>query len=322
MKADTKKGIFMEIINYLQKYEKEVVDLWNNCLTFDPIDIKKFRNQILLDDNFDVNLSWLALDNNKVIGYICAMKRKFPYLEKGLEPERGWIDIMFVDKDYRKQGIGTKLLKLAEDKLIEMGAKNITLCAYSPSYFMWGLDPKHYPDSISFFEKHDYKGYEEHYSMGKDLHGFEIPEKTKEKIKAAESKGYQFINYDFKYCVELLEFMKNEFGGGWKRNALMAMQKGIAEDVLFLVINPEGKICGCCNRAIDGNPMRFGPIGIAKSERNNGLGSILLDLVCFEMCKKGIYRMFFVTTDEPGRRYYERNGLSVIRSYITYRKEI
>ena len=37
--------------------------------------------------------------------------------------------------------------------------------------------------------------------------------------------------------------------------------------------------------------MRFGPIGIAAKERNNGIGSVLLDLYCFEMSRRGIYRM-------------------------------
>lgn len=311
----------MEILNYSQEFESQVVDLWNRTCTFDPIDVKKFRKQALFDDNFNSDLSWVVVDDNKVVGYILAMKRIFPYLERGIEPERGWIDVIFVDKDYQRQKIGSQLLKLAEDKLKEMGVKNITLGAYSPSYFFWGLDPDHYPESILFFEKHGYKGFEEHFSMGKDLHGYQIPEKTKEKIKLAEEKGYKFINFDYKYSIELLNFLKDEFGGGWKRNALIAMQNDIAEDVLFLVLNKDNRIVGCCNRAIDGNPMRFGPIGIAESERNAGLGSILLDLVCFEMCKKGIYRMYFITTDEPGRRYYEKNGLEVFRKFITYKKE-
>ena len=37
----------MEIINYLQKYESQVVDLWNRCCTFDSIDVRKFRKQAL-----------------------------------------------------------------------------------------------------------------------------------------------------------------------------------------------------------------------------------------------------------------------------------
>ena len=100
------------------------------------------------------------------------------------------------------------------------------------------------------------------------------------------------------------------------------MQKDTAEDVMLLVLNREGKICGFCMRAIDGNPMRFGPIGISESERNAGIGGVLLDLQCFEMSKKGIYRMYFVTTDEPGRRYYERHGLQVFRIFVLYNKEI
>ena len=119
----------MEIINYLQKYEGQVVDLWNRCCTFDSIDVKKFRKQALFDDNFDPALSWIALDGDKVVGYILATKRKFPYLERGTEPTRGWINVIFVDEEYRRQGIGQKLLDLAENKLKEMGATNITLGA-------------------------------------------------------------------------------------------------------------------------------------------------------------------------------------------------
>ncbi len=312
----------MEIITYHQKYESETVDLWNRCCTFDPIDVKKFRKQALFDDNFDEHLCWLALDQEKVVGFLLAMKRVFPYLERGTEPDRGWINVIFVAPEYRKNGIGQKMYDLAEGELRARGAKNITLGAYSPSYFFAGLDPDHYPESISFFEKNGYIGKEQHYSMGKSLHGYSIPEQTLAKKQAAEAKGYSFIPFNYQYSIELLEFLKQEFGGGWKRNALIAMQNETAQDLILLVLDKDHKICGFCMRAIDGNPMRFGPIGVAKSLRNEGIGSILLDLQCFEMAKKGIYRMYFITTDDPGRRYYERHGLEVIRKFVDYRKEI
>ena len=100
------------------------------------------------------------------------------------------------------------------------------------------------------------------------------------------------------------------------------MQRNEAEDLILVVTDPQGRICGFCMRAIDGNPMRFGPIGVNKNLRNLGIGTILLDMQCYEMAKRGIYRMYFVTTEENGRRYYERNGLSVIRRTVEYRKEI
>lgn len=102
----------------------------------------------------------------------------------------------------------------------------------------------------------------------------------------------------------------------------MAMQNDVAEDVLLLVVDKDNKICGCCNRAIDGNPMRIGPIGIAEQKRNAGIGTVLFTYAMCEMCKKGIYRVYFITTDEPGRRYYERQGLTVIRTCIEYKKEL
>ena len=313
----------MSIIQYNHRtMESAVVNLWNECCVFDPLTTQKFRKQALFDENFDNGLCFVEIEDDQVVGFILGTKRKFPYLERGLESDQGWINVIFVKEEYRRRGIGTKLLRTVEDILTERGVKKITLAAYSPNFFFAGLDPDNYPQSIGFFEKNAYSAYEKHYSMGMNLHGFQISEKVKEKKRLAESKGYVFQNFTYEYSLELLDFLKEEFGGGWKRSALINMQKDQAQERLFLVLNPEGKICGFANRSIDDNEMRFGPIGVSAKERNNGLGSILLECAMYEMTKKGLYRMFFMTTDDHGRRYYERIGLDVIRTFITYRKEI
>ncbi len=313
----------MLIKNYAQKYENQVLDLWNKCCIFDAIDVQKFRKQALFDENFDVELAWIAVsEDDQVKGFIYGIKRKFPYLERGLEADRGWINVIFVDPEFRKRGIGQDLYVKVETLFKEKGVKNITLGAYSPNYFFWGLDPDHYSEAVKFFEKNGYYSVDMHYSMGKNLHGYQIPEITLKKKQDAQRKGYTFKTFDYADALEVLQFLHDEFGAGWKRNALISMREGTACDYQLVMRNPEGKVCGWCMRAIDGNPMRFGPIGIAKRERNNGFGSILLDMQCYEMAKKGIYRMYFITTEENGRRYYERNGLSVIRRFVDYRKDI
>lgn len=312
----------MEIINFTQEYEMDVIHLWNRCCSFDEIDLTKFRRQALLDDNFDSNLCWIALDEKKVVGFIMATKRKFPYLERGLEPQRGWINVFFVDPDVEREGIGTQLYIKAEQALQCLGATNITMGAYSPNYFFPGIDENHYPKAASFLKKMGYDSSNVHYSMEKQLMDYEMPEAIVLKKHLFEEKGYQFIPFEGFYSLELLSFLRDEFGGGWKRNALLAMQNQTAEEVILLVLNPQGKICGFSMRAIDGNPMRFGPIGIAADERNSGIGSVLLQWSCHEMAKRGIKRMFFMTTDEAGKRFYLRNGLSVIRTYVDYKKEL
>ena len=312
----------MKITNYSQKYEKEVVDLWNKTLIADPITVHKFRKQALFDENFDTVLCFVAIENGHVGGFLLATKRKFPYLERGIEPTRGWINVMFVDQNNQRKGIGRSLVKLAEEKLKAMGAETVTLGAYSPNYFFPGIDKYSYSTALKFFDKMGYQAGKESYSMCKDLHGYRISEETLEKLSKEQEAGFSFINFQYEYALELLEFTKNEFGGGWKRNSLISMQNNTAEDCILLVLDREQKIVGFCMRMIDGNPMRFGPIGVKAEVRNYGIGGILFDIMQLEMEKRGIYHLYFVSTDTPGRRFYERHGVKVFRTYVDYRKII
>lgn len=312
----------IEYLKFKQDYEQQVVDLWNECCYFDPITIERFRKQALYDDNFDSELCEVCLDDDLLVGFIMATKRKFPYMEKGLEIDRAWINVMFVKDEYQNRGIGEKLYKDIENKLIKLGTKEITLAAYSPGYFFAGIDEEHYPKAAKFFKKMGYVSLEEHVSMGKDLHGYQIPQEILDRKKEKEEQGFKFINFENKYALKLIDFLTKEFPGGWKRNALLSLRENTAKDRILMIIDKNDEVCGCCLRAIDSNPIRFGPIGIAEKYRSEGLGTILLDMGCYEMAKKGLYRMFFMTTTSKARKYYERNGLSVIRTCYDYRKKL
>lgn len=115
--------------------EDSVVDLWNETLIYDAITKEKFRKNIIFDENFDNDLCCVYLIDNVVVGFILGMKRKFPYLERGLEEDKAWISIVFVKETYQRQGIGTLLLKEIEKRLKDKGTKTIFLANYSPSYF-------------------------------------------------------------------------------------------------------------------------------------------------------------------------------------------
>ena len=109
----------MEIQNYNQRYEQAVVDLWNACLPCDPLTLQKFRKQALLDDNFDPSLCYVALDDQEVAGFLLATRRKFPYLERGTEPDRGWINVLFVEAGHRRQGIGRALVEKGHGRRVQ-----------------------------------------------------------------------------------------------------------------------------------------------------------------------------------------------------------
>ena len=52
------------------------------------------------------------------------------------------------------------------------------------------------------------------------------------------------------------------------------------------------------------------------------VAALLIKAIGEQLEKRGIHYIFFMTTDEPGKRYYGRNGFEVIRTFTEYRKVI
>jgi len=306
---------------YNQSMEAEVVALWNKCLTEDAISTQIFRKQVLFDENFQRELCFVAIEDNTIVGYLLATKRVFPYNERGLEPTRGWINLMFVDKNYRRKGIGSTLVKKAEEELKARGAERITLGAYSPNYFFPGIDVNAYKDAVPFFESLGYEYTAPAESMNGSLMNYQFPADFEEKLAKANAQGYTFKKFSYEYSFKLLDFLKEEFGAGWKRNALMKMQANVAEDYIWMCVDANDDVVGFCMRAIDDSECRFGPFGVKKELRSHGLGNILFNLMCMDMKAMRHYNLYFLWTHDA-MAFYQRHGIDVYRTYKCYDKHI
>lgn len=307
--------------SFQQERFQQVLTCWNQSLIYDGIDEERFKQLILLDENFNPDLFLLAMNDEKVIGFCYGIRRKIPYLERGLEENRGWIVIMGVLPEYQNQGIGTMLCDEVEKRLKDMGTKEITLCAYSPNYFFPGID-KRYQQAISFFENRNYVYRTESVSMQRSLWDYHMADQYKEKLASLEKDGIHIIRYNDEYMLPLLNYLLENFGAGWKRNALIAMQKKEAEDTILLVVDEQKNILGFCMRKIDGNDARFGPFGVSEHLRSKGIGGVLFEYMMQEMKQKGIYYLYFLWTDGAAQRFYERHDVKVYRTYQLYRKEV
>ena len=307
--------------SFQQERFQQDLTCWNQSLIYDGIDEERFKQLILLDENFNPNLFLLAMNDEKVVGFCYGIRRKIPYLERGLEENRGWIVIMGVLPEYQNQGIGTMLCDEVEKRLKDMGTKEITLCAYSPNYFFPGID-KRYQKAISFFENRNYVYRTESVSMQRSLWDYHMADQYKEKLASLEKDGIHIIRYNDEYMLPLLNYLLENFGAGWKRNALIAMQKKEAEDTILLVVDEQKNILGFCMRKIDGNDARFGPFGVSEHLRSKGIGGVLFEYMMQEMKQKGIYYLYFLWTDGAAQRFYERHDVKVYRTYQLYRKEV
>lgn len=297
----------------------EVLSLWNHVLVYDRITSERFDNQLLFDENFEPSLLQLAFEDDTLVGFIYGVKRKVPYLTRGLEPDRGWIVQIAVQETMRRQGIGTHLVNLLSQQFKQESVKEITLSAYSPNYFTPGVDVR-YKEALAFFDKLGYVNKGDAVSMGVDLAKHVVD--TESLIAQQAANGYFVKPYEEKYMLDLLTFAQREFGGGWTRNIYLALAAHQAENRIFIAVDKDDRVIGFVMRAIDGNETRFGPIGVDSTIRSKGLGSVLLEVLLDDLIKRGYYYAFFLWTHGDAIRFYHRHGFEVYRTYTLLRKEI
>lgn len=312
----------MKIIHYSQQYEEKVIALWNQTLTQDSLNQDVFRKQIIFDENFNSDLFLLAFENDQLIAFLLGMKRKFPYLERGLESEKAWISVIGVHPDYRRKQIASILVNEIEEKFKQSNTTQIILASYSPNYFFPGIDKESYPNAIPFFTKLGYQLEGEAVSMHRSLLTYRFEETYRLRKENAEKQGYQFKPFTYDYSLKLLNFLQCEFGGGWKSNALGSLKQNEAEKTIMIVCDKQDDIVGFCMRKMDGCDHRFGPFGIAESLRSEGLGSILFELMMLQMKQQKLFHLYFLWTHGAGMRFYLRHGLEVYRTYVLGKKQL
>ncbi len=311
----------MEIKNYSDIYLEEIIKLWNEEFPLDSIEKEDFIKTHLNDPNFDNRLFLIALDNQKVIGFLFGIKRLVPYFSKGLQEDKCWIKMVLVASNYQNRGHGTKLLNKFESLVNGNKTLEIILAMYSPNYLFAGIEECR-TSAINFFEKNGYHFKENAYWMEKDLTNFIYPDSTKILKKIKEKENFNFFSYNNKYKEKLLLMIEENFSDGWYNYVNEAIKNNTAQETIIVAIKQQ-EVVGYISRAsIDGNPSRIGPFGVASNYRSYKLGEILLAEMFQSMKDNNIFNAFFKSTEENGKRFYERNQMKVARVFLKYSKTI
>lgn len=312
----------METIAYDKQYFSQILNLWNQEMIADPFSEERFLKNIVLDENFSEELCRLYIEDSKVRGFIWAVKRKYPYGERGLEPSRGWIVSLCVDRDFQRKGIGGQLVKDVENILRKDNVKQITLAAYSPNYLFPGVDINNYPNAQQFFENLDYLVGSPAVSMSQDLTKFQFSDFYIDHRRKLQELGYVLSKFKLSDAEDLLQFLKTNFPGGWAKNVKESILENRSEETILILRNRNKEIVGYCQRAIDGNPGRFGPFGVKEDLRGLKLGMYLFNEMMFEMKKHQIYFTYFLWTSGSAQLFYEKNGMNSYREYILMSKKL
>lgn len=186
-------------------------DLWNNEYgkTFPITEELLNRN---LSNAYD-NASYVALDNEKVIGFIIGKiwESKF-YIDS--YNDTGWISLIYVHPEYRNKGIGTKLLDIVEKEFEKLNKKTIHIGKDYNDFFP-GL-PKDLGESLGWFEK---RGYIRPYDTN------DLINSNKDKIKLINNT-FVFKNADLSDKDRILNFMRKNWPGRWTKETIDYFENG------------------------------------------------------------------------------------------------
>ncbi len=256
---------------------EELLALWAKELSKDfPMREELFKQNSFDDVNISYESSHIAVDDSdEVIGFVVA-KRWQEEIDVGMDPKRGWIQVLLVDSEHRKKGIGTALLHRAEADLKKRGIKELQL-AGDPFHYFPGI-PDQYKETQKWAEKKGFIKRVDTYDMINHLEkSYPLPEDN--------TVEFSLLKRDEK--DELISFLERCFPGRWVYEAIKYFEKN-GDGREFLVLKKKGRIIGFCrindadspfiaqnvywSPLFEGSVGGIGPLGIDSEEQKQGYG--------------------------------------------------
>lgn len=288
-------------------------------LTADLVTEDRFLRQVQLDPNFRKEGCHFAFIDEEPVGCCISVARRVPVEGQIIDQDRGYLWVMGVLPEFEGKGIGSELLRRAEEYLRSAGKKVCMASCYSPGYFWPGVDVKAYSRGLSFLLN---RGYEEVYrpiSCQTCLLNLAKPSWVNDFEVKAEALGIQFSHDPRFYTSQTLRFARTEFGPDWAkffRDSVLRQLDGDLRTGTVVAVQG-GEVLGFAH--FDGE--RFGPIGIGQHSRGKGLGQILMWKALERQRAAGFENSWFMWSDDKTLdRLYRHAGFEIVRRFALLRK--
>lgn len=200
-----------------------------------------------------------------------------------------WLRLLIVARGERRRGIGTALLRDAE----ELGAR--VAAAEPGNYFTPGVLTTD-QETTAFFHRQGYL--ETRWTWNLDV-------SLDERLPAVETGGPPTVRRPgHQEADRLLEFVEREFGRIWRFEAAKAFARDVP--VAFLE-ETDGAISGFAVHDVNNRGLGFfGPTGVSPSMRGRGIGKRLLLASLRDMKRLGFARAVIPWTDSLD--FYRRSA--------------
>lgn len=315
----------MRLVDWDLSYSQDLISIWNQELGNEfPMREELFQQNSFQDENVFREGSCVALsDQGEPVGFIVS-KQWQEALDVQMERDVGWIQACVVKSHYQNQGIGTLLLKHAEEALFNSGINKI-LVGGDPWHYFPGV-PAGCNQAHSWLTKHGYHSGEKEYDLLNEGEGhFPYP---------SQFPGVEFSVLEPHEKNELLEFLNHNFPGRWEYEAIHYFNRG-GTGREFVVARKNNRIIGFTRVNDSHSPLiaqnvywapafkqtlgGIGPLGVSKKERGNGYGFGIVQAGIYFLRQRGVQNLVIDWTGLVD--FYKKFQFYPWKVYVTYKKE-
>lgn len=237
-----------------------------------------------------------------------------------VQQQLGSINLIVVDSEYQRQGIGGRLITEAKKSLAEKNIKRIQVCDCGFGG-LWRALPKNIVGATEFFTTNGWDLNIESLDQTGSIEGYESPSYLDIRPRRQD---LIFRFFEQRDKDELLDFQQKNFPH-WKIYFEQFIEQGRFENIVVGHLGQE-MIASCLleypgQRFMGSNWINMlgadcgspSVLGVSEEHRGFGVGHYLFDFAMKSLAAKGAKHAFINQSDAPG--VYKRFGFEVIWEY-------
>lgn len=294
---------------------------------FKELSFEGFKRTLFNNLAFKAEGTFVALDEEKIVGFISANIRD------DNPNTSGYVHTLIVNKNYRRQGIGSNLLDLAEKYIKDMGKSSVRFVFLSGINWPWYIpytDKHEHPgmpavrmnsDFYLFLYHHGYAVNSIHEGFHLPLSQYNLPAKVVKQMEINKEKGLVVEVYDPNKHYGIDEFCEIINNPGFAASIKNNLKRDVPRP--FLVAAHNNKVVGWTGSMYTEETGRghLDGICVAPNERGGGLGKGLFCNLCHYLKEHGAtYMTFFTGLDNPARYIYLSAGFKIAQSFADMKK--
>ena len=293
-----------------------ITDFLNTNLEYDSLSENLLKEKLEGDPFWDSGKTLICHDDDRILGFMQGVIRDI----RGTR--YGYIKLMAVDKNHRRQGIAKMLYQKLENQFDAEKVDVVRIYDVPMNYFMPGIDPR-YTEALCFAIRMGFKRFADTSNLTVDLNASDWD--TKEEEKTLKIHGIEIKRPETHEKQDIINFVKVEWAL-WQNEIEMAFNDDPPSiHVAYLHARlpaKQGEIMAfSAHNANNKGTSWFGPMGTHPDLRGKGIGSILLKRCLKDMKLLG-HKTAIIPWVDPIEFYAHHANARVNRVFWRYEKQL